>query len=121
MTIIEAIEALDSAKNNAYTRAEKIGWLDRLDRQVKLFLDGYENAPAFTGYTPDTDPATALLIPAPFDEAYLRYMEAQIDAVNQDSEEAARSMAMYNVAYTTFADYWNRTHMPRQACCEFRL
>ena len=79
MTIIEAIEALDSAKNNAYTRAEKISWLDRLDRQVKLFMDGYENSPAFAGYTLDTDPATVLLIPAPFDEAYLRYGNLFVD------------------------------------------
>ena len=112
MTIIQAIEALDSAKNNAYTRAEKIGWLDRLDRQVKLFLDGYENAPAFTGYTPDTDPATALLIPAPFDEAYLRYMEAQIDYQNGEFTRFNNAISLHSALMAAFENHYNREHLP---------
>lgn len=112
MTIIEAIEALDSAKNNAYSRAEKIQWLSRLDRQVKLFMDRHEDPPEFDGYTVDTDPETTLLIPAPFDETYLRYMEAQIDYLNGEFTRFNNAISLHSAVMGAFEDQYRRTHMP---------
>lgn len=112
MTIIEAIEALDSAKNNAYSRAEKLSWLDRLDRQVRLFMDRYEEPPAFQGYTLDTAPDTELLLPAPFDEAYLRYMEAQIDYHNGEFTRFNNAISLHSAIMAAFENHYSRTHMP---------
>lgn len=119
MTIIEAIEALDSAKNNAYTRSEKLAWLDRLDRQVKLFMDGYENSPEFAGYTLDTDPDTVLLIPAPFDEAYLRYMEAQMDYLNGEFTRFNNAISLHSALMAAFENFYNRTHLPRTGTLKY--
>lgn len=125
MTIQEAIDRVDRDKANVFTTDDKVAWLSELDgliwTEIMLTHEGVAPWAVFRGYNQDTPTDTHLLVPDQYADIYKYYMEAQIDAVNQDSEEAARSMEMYNVAYTTFEDYWNRTHMPRQACCEFRL
>ena len=82
MKIREAVERIDSHKHNIYTQNDKIAWLSRLDSMVKtLIIDAHEGGEAveFTGYDDSTDLNTEMLVPAPFDEMYLRWLEAQID------------------------------------------
>ena len=78
MTIIEAINRLDALKFNTYTQEDKVEWLSRLDSAVKLQIidnhSGDESVP-FTGYDENTPQNTVLLVPAPYDEVYLRWME----------------------------------------------
>ena len=112
MTINEAIGQLDSGRNNAFSRPEKIMWLDRLDRQVALFMANYENAPTFAGYTPDTDPEQVLLLPSPFDEAYLRYMEAQMDYQNGEFTRFNNAISLFHSVISAFENHYNRTNMP---------
>lgn len=112
MTINEAIQALDSSKHNAYSRTEKIAWLDRLDRQVKLFMDGYAAPPAFAGYTPDTPGEQTLLLESPFDEAYLHYMQGQIDYQNGEFARFNNAISLHSAVMAAFENHYNRTHMP---------
>lgn len=115
MTIQEALERLDSLKYNTYTDAEKIAWLDRLDRTVKAqVIDTHEGAaiPGFDGYTAGTAIDTTLLIPAPYDEAYIHYLAAQIDFVNGEFDKYNSEITMYNTLYTAYAAAYNREHMP---------
>ena len=55
---------------------------------------------------------TVLLIPAPYDEVYLRFLEAQMDYANGEFERFNNSNAMYAAAWSAFVNYYNRTHMP---------
>ena len=115
MTIIEAISKIDSLKYNTYSQEDKVDWLSRLDWMVKRqIIDTHEGAEAvsFTGYDENTDLHTVLLIPAPFDEVYLRWLEAQIDYANGETDKFNASIIMYNTAYEAFEDYYNRNHMP---------
>lgn len=115
MTIQEALERLDSLKYNTYTDAEKIAWLDRLDRTVKAqVIDTHEGAaiPGFDGYTVDTAIETTLLIPAPYDEAYIHYLAAQIDFANGEFDKYNAEITMYNTFYSAFTAAYNQTHMP---------
>ena len=115
MTIIEAITKLDELKFNTYSKTDKIEWLSRLDSAVKLqIIDTHEGRESvtFTGYDQETDMDTKLLAPAPYDELYLRWMEAQIDYHNGEYEKYNNSITMYNAAYTAFRNDYNRTHMP---------
>lgn len=115
MTIQEALERLDSLKYNTYTDAEKIAWLDRLDRTVKAqVIDTHEGAaiPSFDGYTAGTAIDTTLLIPAPYDEAYIHYLAAQIDFANGEFDKYNAEITMYNTLYTAYAAAYNREHMP---------
>ena len=115
MKIIEAINRLDSLKHNTYTQSDKVEWLSRLDSMVKKnVIDTHEgDEVTFTGYDDSTDLQTELLIPEPYDEAYLRWMEAQIDYTNGEYSKYNNSIDMFNTSYNNFVNYYNRTHMPK--------
>jgi hypothetical protein len=115
MKIIEAIHKIDDLKHNTYSRADKVVWLSRMDSMVKrLLIDTHDGGEvAFTGYNADTDPETVLLIPEPFDEVYLRWMEAQIDYHNGEYAKYNNSIDMFNTAWAAYKNYYNRTHMPK--------
>ena len=116
MKIIEAINRIDSLKHNTYTQNEKVAWLSRLDSMVKrLIIDTHEDGEGitFTGYDDTTDLQTELLVPAPFDEMYLRWLEAQIDYTNGEYDKYNNSILMYQAAYDGYANYYNRNHMPK--------
>ena len=116
MTIIEAISQIDDRKHNTYSQADKIGWLSKMDSMVKrLVIDTHEGSEDlyFGGYDEDTDLETLLLIPEPYDEAYLRWLEAQIDYANGEYEKYNNSAEAYNTLWQEFQNYYNRTHMPK--------
>lgn len=115
MTIIEAINRLDVLKANTYTQPEKIAWLSRLDSMVKKqIIDTHEGSEAviFGGYTEDTPHNTVLLVPAPYDEVYLRWLEAQIDYYNHEYDSYNNAIIMFNTAFEAYAAYYNQHHMP---------
>lgn len=115
MTIIEAINNIDSLKPNAYTQTDKIRWLSRLDGKVKSeLIDTHEgsNDTAFNGYDDDTSLETELLIPYPYDEVYSLWLEAQIDYANNEYGRYNNSMSMFNAIYSAFERWYNRNHMP---------
>lgn len=122
MTIRGAIDRNDGLKYNTYTNAEKIMWLSQLDWDIKKnILDRYANSGhwGFWGYTEDTDPETQLLVPAPWDQMYLRWLEAQIDYHNGETERYNMSIVRFQDMYNDFAAYYGRTHMPLMAARRF--
>lgn len=115
MKIIEAINKIDALKPNNYDNADKIGWLSTLDGIIKSeIIDTHEGADKFTfnGYNSETSTETELLVPAPYDDIYIKWLEAQIDYNNGEIGRYSNSMTMYNTAYTTFERYYNRKNMP---------
>ena len=116
MKIIEAINRIDSLKHNTYSNNEKLAWLSRLDSMVKrLIIDTHEDGEdiTFTGYDDRTDMETEMLVPAPFDEVYLKWLEAQIDYTNGEYDKYNNAIDMFNTAYEGYQNYYNRTHMPK--------
>ena len=116
MTLLEAINRIDVLKPNGYSQAEKIQWLSTLDGIIKReIIDTHEGGEGvtFNGYTEETSLTTELLVPAPYDDVYLRYLEMQIDYANGEYGKHNNSMSMYDTAYSNFQRYYNRTHMPK--------
>ena len=116
MKIIDAISRIDGQKHNTYTQGEKIAWLSTLDSMVKrLIIDTHEGGDdvAFAGYNENTDIYTELLVPAPFDDMYLRWLEAQIDYAHGEYDKYNNAILMYQAAYDGYANYYNRNHMPK--------
>ena len=115
MKIIEAINRIDSLKRNTYTQSDKVAWLSTLDALVKAVIDAHEGGEnvTFNGYDDSTDLNTELLAPAPYDEIYLRWMEAQIDYNNGEYDKYNNSVEMWNTAFEDYKNYYNRTHMPK--------
>jgi hypothetical protein len=122
MTIIEAITQIDSLKHNTYSQENKVQWLSRLDSMVKrLVIDTHEGGEdvTFTGYNDDTDLHTELLIPVPFDEIYMRWLEAQIDYTNGEYDKYNNAITMFNTSWNEYQNYYNRNHMPKGSRIRF--
>ena len=115
MTIREAISRLDALIFNTYTNDDKVRWLSSLDASVKQqIIDTHEGGQlvVFEEYTPATPDTTVLLVPAPYDEVYLRWMEAQIHYHNGERDKFNAAIIMYNTAFDAYAKYYNKHHMP---------
>jgi hypothetical protein len=113
--INEAINQLDALKPNTYSGSEKIVWLSRLDAIIKKhIIDTHEGGDVtFTGYDEGTDQSTELIVEEPYDEMYIRWLEAQIDYANGEYERYNNSVELYNKAYEEYKKYYNRTHTPK--------
>ena len=115
MTIIKAINRIDAINPNNYTQPEKVAWLSTLDGVIKKeIIDTHEGAEvvAFSGYTEETPLDTELLVPAPYDEVYLFWLQSKIDYWNGELGKYNNSIAMYNTAYSAFEKAYNREHKP---------
>ena len=116
MTIMEAIYRIDNVKPNSYSETDKIRWLSTLDGVIKSeIIDTHEGGSdvKFESYDEQTNTSTNLLVPAPYDDIYIRWLEAQIDYANGEYGKYNNSLTAYNDAYTLFNRYYNRTHMPK--------
>ena len=114
MKIIEAIQKVDSLKPNNYSQEDKIKWLSTLDGIIKKeIIDTHEGADKveFNGYD-ISSLETELLVPAPYDDIYIKWLEAQINYNIGEIGKYNNSMTMYNSAYSTYERYYNRTNMP---------
>lgn len=118
MTASEAVALVDKLKPNRFTAEEKYGWLTDIDGMiVRELIDTHENSPLegeFEGYYPGRDDDAKLIAPAPYDGLYRWYLESQIDLANMEIAKYNNSKNMFNQAYLTYTDHYNRTHMPKQ-------
>lgn len=115
MTIIEAINQIDDLKPNNYGQIQKVQWLSKLDGMVKrLVIDTHEGGDSvtFNGYTDETDLGTELLVPAPFDDMYLRWLESQIDYANGEYARYNNTANAFQTEFERYRNYYNSTHMP---------
>lgn len=117
MTISEAITQLQAVKENQYDDATIVRWLSELEGKlyedtIKWHTDG-ENVP-HGRYGVDTDMDTVLMVPEPYSDIYIKYLMAQVDYHNAETERYANSMVMYNVALDAFTSWYTRNHQPLQ-------
>ena len=117
MTIAEVISKVDALKPNSYTPEDKVDWLSSLDARVKSqIIDAHESKEPvfFYGYDSIADQDMELLVPAPYDEMYLRWLEAMIDYHNSDDDRYNNAIMLFNNAYEGYKKHYTRTHMPVQ-------
>lgn len=115
MTIIEAISRADALMHNTYDQIDKVKWLSRLDTMVKQqIIDTHDGADkvSFSGYTPETPVDTVLLVPAPYDEVYMRWIEAMIHYHNGEYDKYNNAIIMFNTDFNSYAAYYNQNHKP---------
>ena len=127
MTINELLTEVDELKPNQYEDALKIGWISNLDHRIVKEVILTHELPAmvetdedgnevikefsFNGYTED-DMGTELIVREPYSELYKFYLFAMIDFYNGETDRYTNSMIMFNNAFSSFANDYNRTHMP---------
>jgi hypothetical protein len=81
-------------------------------KEAKEHIEATRNDIFFTGYNEDTDPQTELLVPAPWDELYIHWLEAQIDYHNGEYTKYNNSAARYNELLQEYASHYTREHKP---------
>lgn len=54
------------------------------------------------------------MVPNPYDDLYIKYLMAQVDYHNAELARYNNSMVMYNIALSDFANWYNRSHRPKQ-------
>lgn len=117
MTIDEAMALCDRMKPNLYKKDDKRRWLSELDGRIRIeILDSHENGPSepFDGYNENTPGDTVLLVPPPYDALYLHYLGAQVDYANAEYARYNNGISAFSAMYAEYADWYNRTHMPKQ-------
>lgn len=122
MKIREAIAQHDAARPNAIDRAIKIAWLSLVDHYVKREIidthEGWENI-KFEGYGAGDDDK-ALLVPEPYSELYVYFLEAKTQYEQGDMMRYSNAMSLYNQSMQEFARWYNATHMPLSAPVIYR-
>lgn len=115
MTIQDAITQADDLQRNTYTIEHKITWLSRLEDMVKKQVidlhEGAEDA-GFEPVTGSTDMSHVLFIPAPYDEAYIHWICAQVNYNNNELDRYNASITMFTTLFEAFKREYTRQHKP---------
>ena len=114
MTLNECIQRIDNLKENGYSRHDKIVWISNLDMIVfnEIISTHKDGLDSFGGYSDETPNDTVLLIPAPYDEAYITYVFAQIDFLNNEFDLYNNDIIRFNEQFSRFRNYYNSKHEP---------
>lgn len=118
MTIIQAIHEIDALKRNTFSESQKINWLSRLESMVKrLVIDTHEGGEdiTFNGFDEQTDVDTELIMPEPYDQAYIYWLEAQIHYAYEDIDMYNSAIMMFNTDFDGFKAYYKQNHTPKGA------
>lgn len=115
MKIREAIDTANAARRNEIPNGTLLYWLSSLDGQLaQLIFDAHDGEKVcYAPYTEDTDPETELLVKAPWDELYPLYLMMRIDLENNDISSYNADGQQYNAAYSAWAAWFTRTHVPK--------
>lgn len=122
MTIIEAISLADTLKPNGFNQIDKIRWLSNLDGIIKRsIIDTHEGGEdtLFSDYNENTPLDTVLLVPAPFEDIYIKWLEAQIDYHNNEYARYNVSATAYNTLYHEYTKHYKERHLPKMRATRF--
>lgn len=73
-----------------------------------LYIDGEEDA-ASSEFGMDT----VLHVPDMYSDLYIHYIDQQAALMNNEAQKYNRVTVLFNNAYVTYQQYYNRTHLPK--------
>ena len=120
MTAMDIINRLDLMEPNDYSPEQKLKWLSSLDG--KIFNDVILTHELPEGSEALKPPVYVngneeLIIPEPHGtDVYYYYLQSMISSENNETQRFSNRRMLYNNAYQEWVNFYNRTHMPRQAC-----
>lgn len=120
MKVSDVIQQYNTDRPNQVEDERKLRWLRTLDAQVlREVIHTHEGTK--TGEEEDVDDLlrdfgmdTVLLIPEPYGDVYTHYLDEQIALMNNDIDRYNTSSTLYNNAYLTYQQWYNRTHRPKR-------
>ena len=115
LTATEVLAQVDALLPNSYTETEKLRWLSQAEGFVKREIFHQ------TGELPAMMVSTVLCVPAPYDEMYRHYIEAQIHYANAEMTRYNNACIAWNNAFLTYRDYHCRTVTPQRKVSALRF
>ena len=121
ITAGQVLEQVDALVPNQYTHSEKLRWLAQAEGFVlEEVVRAHEGGEA--AELPDElADAAPLLAPAPYDELYRHYVEAQIHYCNGEIARYNSAAANWNNGLLTYRDYVCRTTAPERGVRALKL
>lgn len=110
MTPNKAIEIIDGLRPNSYSDEDKLRWIDELDGTVQRLVFQSDNVSQYS-YPEDLD--KELLIPAPFENVYVLYLEAKIDYYNREYANYNNSAMVFESQFSEYKKAYIREHRAR--------
>lgn len=110
MTPNKAIEIVDRVRPNSYSEEDKLRWINELDGMTQRLVIQSDKVEQYS-YPEDMD--KELLIPAPFENVYPMYLEAQIDYHNREYGNYNNSVMMFDSIYSEYKKAYIREHRAR--------
>jgi len=102
-------------KPNAFTNDEKTAWLKALDGRVASDVFLWPPAElAGLDYSFRGDKGSELLVGPPYDDIYVMWLAAQIDAANGEFNRYQNSMQLFNENYGAFVRWFAGLYDPSQ-------
>lgn len=114
MTINEALGGAVDIIGDSTDVGRLKGWLSEIENTVCSEIGrAHEGSlPDMTPIVSDTDGDRVLFVPDPDSGLYVLYLLMKNDLYMRDAEQYANSSAAFASAYESFADKYNREHMP---------
>lgn len=109
MTAWDAIRWVDDKKHNVFSMEDKLLWLQQAEKMAFQLRARCGLAEEMQ----ELEAESALSVPAPFDQLYLRWLEAQIDYSAQEYLKYNNAMAMFTALWQEYANFVRRS----ASCC----
>ena len=117
MTVQDVIARVDELAPNQYSDEQKTRWLSDLDgRIVHEVLMTHEPQWGVMRYFEEyTDAESDLLLDGPYaSDVYENYLLSRIAERNAEIQKYNLYATLFNEAYQSYVNWYNRTHMPKQ-------
>lgn len=130
MTVFEALAKVNALQPNQYDFDTKMSWLSQVDGEIfKDVILTHRNPSCRVMHRAECDPDMpshlilkpydcgddVLIVGAPYaDTLYIFWLQAQIAMQNSEIAKYSQFATQYNAAYQSYANFYNRTHMPIQ-------
>ena len=101
-SVSAVLAQVDALLPNGYSAEEKLRWLTQAEGFIRSGVYGLDDDVSLTE-------ADTLMAPAPYDELYRHYVEAQIHYCNGEMSRYNNAAAMWNTGVMTLRDAVNRT------------
>lgn len=120
MTIQEAIDRFRALKahsrtvfgaNSIYSDENLIAWLWECDATIYEEFIRQREDPVNPPIPYDqNNQAAELIMPAPYDEAYLLWLEFKVKYYEEETEQANNALLLFRDKYDDFRAWYNRRH-----------
>ena len=118
MTVSEAISKADAIAPNQYTDQQKLDWLSTLDGRIyhevfRTHEPGFGVMLPYEGHDSTDD---ELFVQEPYGaDLYVNYLLSRVAEANAEIQKYNLYATLFNEAYKSFTNKFNREHMPKEA------